>query len=52
MRTIRIALAAVVLFAAGFAAGYLYRRAYHPTFEEKVEGAGKDLQRAWDKVSK
>jgi hypothetical protein len=50
VRTFRLALAAVALLAAGFAAGYLYRRAYRPTLEEKVQDAGKDLHRAEEKV--
>ncbi len=35
----------LVLLAAGFAAGIVYRRVYNPTLEERMDAAAKDLEK-------
>jgi hypothetical protein len=44
--------AIILALGVGAAAGYLYRRSSKPTLEEKAEDAGRDLRRAWEKVTR
>ncbi|HSN92901.1 MAG TPA: hypothetical protein VLS93_16845 [Anaeromyxobacteraceae bacterium] len=48
----RLVVAVIVALAVGAVAGYLYGRNTKPTLEEKAEEAGRDLRRAWDKVTR
>lgn len=45
-------LVVLALVAAAAVGGYLYRRHTHPTLEERMEDAGKDFRRAWEKATR
>ena len=47
-----LALVVLALVAAAAVGGYLYRRYTHPTFEERMEDAGDDLRRAFEKATR
>jgi hypothetical protein len=51
-RTLRLAAAALLVLALGFALGVAYRRATHPTLEEKAERAAEDLRRAAERFTR
>ncbi len=47
-----LVLVVLALVAAAAVGGYLYRRHTHPTFEERMEDAGKDFRRGFEKLGR
>jgi len=50
--TSRLALLVLVVLAIGVAAGWAYRRVYHPTLEERIDDAAKDLEKGLKKLTR
>jgi len=48
----RLALLVVAVLAIGAAAGWAYRRMYHPTLEERIDDAAKDLEKGLKKLTR
>ena len=50
--TSRLALILLLVLAIGAAAGYAYRRIYHPTLEERIDDAAKDFEKGLKKLTR
>jgi hypothetical protein len=48
----RLALLILVILAIGIAAGYAYRRVYHPTLEERIDDAAQDIEKGLKKLTR
>ncbi len=47
---VTLVLVILALVAAAAVGGYLYRRHTHPTLEERMEDAGEDFKRGFEKL--